>query len=152
MERKGWWLIKKNLLEISFDLASKWNNSEEDVIVFVMFGLLQVTTVADEGENSFKMPRASVVHMTSTATRPQHMSQVSITLLELLLFEYVFLVFLFPFFFHSKKRRRRDSQEEEISWRPRRRYRRAHFANLHFPPLWLLEIIQIQWENLPFLA
>lgn len=32
----------------------------------------------DEGENSFKMPRASVVHMTSTATRPQHMSQVSI--------------------------------------------------------------------------
>lgn len=39
---------------------------------------LQVTTVPDEGENSFKMPRASVVHMTSTATRPQHMSQVSI--------------------------------------------------------------------------
>lgn len=36
----------------------------------------QVTTVPDEGENSFKMPRASVVHMTSTATRPQHMSQV----------------------------------------------------------------------------
>ena len=40
--------------------------------------MLQVTTVPDEGENSFKMPRASVVHMTSTATRPQHMSQVSI--------------------------------------------------------------------------
>lgn len=43
-----------------------------------IFALLQVTTVPDEGENSFKMPRASVVHMTSTATRPQHMSQVSI--------------------------------------------------------------------------
>lgn len=42
--------------------------------------MLQVTTVPDEGENSFKMPRASVVHMTSTATRPQHMSQVSILL------------------------------------------------------------------------
>ncbi|XP_033299495.1 facilitated trehalose transporter Tret1-2 homolog isoform X1 [Bombus bifarius] len=39
-----------------------------------------VTTVPDEGENSFKMPRASVVHMTSTATRPQHMSQVLATL------------------------------------------------------------------------
>lgn len=36
----------------------------------------QVTTVPDEAEDSFKMPRASVVHMTSTATRPQHMSQV----------------------------------------------------------------------------
>ncbi|XP_076226371.1 facilitated trehalose transporter Tret1-2 homolog isoform X1 [Nomia melanderi] len=39
-----------------------------------------VTTVPDEGEHSFKMPRASVVHMTSTATRPQHMSQVLATL------------------------------------------------------------------------
>nr|KAF7392438.1 hypothetical protein H0235_017437 [Vespula pensylvanica] len=40
----------------------------------------QVTTVPDEAEDSFKMPRASVVHMTSTATRPQHMSQVLATL------------------------------------------------------------------------
>ncbi|KAG7203031.1 hypothetical protein KM043_010156 [Ampulex compressa] len=39
-----------------------------------------VTTVPDEGESNFKMPRASVVHMTSTATRPQHMSQVLATL------------------------------------------------------------------------
>ncbi|EZA51701.1 hypothetical protein X777_09457 [Ooceraea biroi] len=36
---------------------------------------MYVTTIP-EGENNFKMPRASVVHMTSTATRPQHMSQV----------------------------------------------------------------------------
>ncbi|XP_015591197.1 facilitated trehalose transporter Tret1-2 homolog isoform X2 [Cephus cinctus] len=40
----------------------------------------RVTTVPDEGEDGFKMPRASVVHMTSTATRPQHMSQVLATL------------------------------------------------------------------------
>ncbi|XP_035724804.1 facilitated trehalose transporter Tret1-2 homolog isoform X1 [Vespa mandarinia] len=39
-----------------------------------------VTTVPDEAVDSFKMPRASVVHMTSTATRPQHMSQVLATL------------------------------------------------------------------------
>ncbi|XP_014612827.1 PREDICTED: facilitated trehalose transporter Tret1-2 homolog [Polistes canadensis] len=39
-----------------------------------------VTTVPDEAEDSFKMPRASVVHMTSTATKPQHMSQVLATL------------------------------------------------------------------------
>ncbi|KAF7381244.1 hypothetical protein HZH68_016119 [Vespula germanica] len=39
------------------------------------YGMLEVTTVPDEAEDSFKMPRASVVHMTSTATRPQHMSQ-----------------------------------------------------------------------------
>ncbi|XP_077278581.1 facilitated trehalose transporter Tret1-2 homolog isoform X2 [Temnothorax americanus] len=39
-----------------------------------------VTTIPDEGEDNFKMPRASVVHMTSTATRPHHMSQVLATL------------------------------------------------------------------------
>ncbi|KAK2582894.1 hypothetical protein KPH14_008968 [Odynerus spinipes] len=44
------------------------------------FGKFQVTTVPDEAEDNFKMPRASVVHMTSTATRPQHMSQVLATL------------------------------------------------------------------------
>ncbi|XP_008546660.1 facilitated trehalose transporter Tret1-2 homolog isoform X1 [Microplitis demolitor] len=37
-----------------------------------------VTTVPEE--NGFRMPRASVVHMTSTATRPQHLSQVLATL------------------------------------------------------------------------
>ncbi|TGZ54516.1 hypothetical protein DBV15_04590 [Temnothorax longispinosus] len=37
-----------------------------------------VTTIPDEGEDNFKMPRASVVHMTSTATRPHHMSQVNV--------------------------------------------------------------------------
>lgn len=52
----------------------------EGVSSVSLLALLQVTTVPDEGENSFKMPRASVVHMTSTATRPQHMSQVSILL------------------------------------------------------------------------
>lgn len=35
-----------------------------------------MTTIPDEGEDNLKMPRASVVHMTSTATRPHHMSQV----------------------------------------------------------------------------
>lgn len=39
--------------------------------------ILQVTTVPDEAEVGFKVPRATVVHMASTATRPQHMSQVS---------------------------------------------------------------------------
>ncbi|XP_036149220.1 facilitated trehalose transporter Tret1 isoform X1 [Monomorium pharaonis] len=43
------------------------NNDEEEI-----------TTIADDGED--KMPRASVVHMTSTATRPHHMSQVLATL------------------------------------------------------------------------
>ncbi|XP_012532698.1 facilitated trehalose transporter Tret1 isoform X4 [Monomorium pharaonis] len=38
----------------------------------------RITTIADDGED--KMPRASVVHMTSTATRPHHMSQVLATL------------------------------------------------------------------------
>ncbi|KYN06044.1 hypothetical protein ALC62_03044, partial [Cyphomyrmex costatus] len=38
-----------------------------------------VTTIPDEGEDNFKMPRASVVHMTSTATRPHHMSQPTYT-------------------------------------------------------------------------
>ncbi|XP_012285386.1 facilitated trehalose transporter Tret1-2 homolog isoform X2 [Orussus abietinus] len=43
---------------------------------------VEVTTVpeGERGEESFKMPRASVVHMTSTATRPQHMAQVLTTL------------------------------------------------------------------------
>ncbi|XP_043480008.1 facilitated trehalose transporter Tret1-2 homolog isoform X1 [Leptopilina heterotoma] len=35
-----------------------------------------VTTVSDEGEDSFRVPKASVVYMASTATRPQAMSQV----------------------------------------------------------------------------
>lgn len=39
--------------------------------------LFQVTTVPDEGEDSFRVPKASVVYMASTATRPQAMSQVS---------------------------------------------------------------------------
>ncbi|XP_011305949.1 facilitated trehalose transporter Tret1-2 homolog isoform X1 [Fopius arisanus] len=39
-----------------------------------------VTTVPEEAENGFRMPRASMVHMTSTATRPQHLSQVLATL------------------------------------------------------------------------
>ncbi|KOX80765.1 Facilitated trehalose transporter Tret1-2 like protein [Melipona quadrifasciata] len=57
------------------------NFSEVWIIsVAVVWRKIAVTTVPDEGENSFKMPRASVVHMTSTATRPQHMSQVLATL------------------------------------------------------------------------
>ncbi|XP_003427598.1 facilitated trehalose transporter Tret1-2 homolog isoform X1 [Nasonia vitripennis] len=43
-------------------------------------GLQSVTTVPDEAEDGFKVPRATVVHMASTATRPQHMSQVLATL------------------------------------------------------------------------
>lgn len=76
----------------------------------------------DEGENSFKMPRASVVHMTSTATRPQHMSQVSITVPLTVIRAYhyryysnrIFLVsriFLFLLFLLGSKKRRRDSKE-----------------------------------------
>ncbi|KYN15287.1 hypothetical protein ALC57_12336, partial [Trachymyrmex cornetzi] len=41
-----------------------------------------VTTIPDEGEDNFKMPRASVVHMTSTATRPHHMSQTAPSVIE----------------------------------------------------------------------
>ncbi|XP_058799793.1 facilitated trehalose transporter Tret1-2 homolog isoform X2 [Phymastichus coffea] len=37
-------------------------------------------TSADEEYASFKVPRATVVHMASTASRPQHMSQVLATL------------------------------------------------------------------------
>jgi len=59
--------------------AKQKNNSMLlSVILIVICILLQVTTIPDEGEDNFKMPRASVVHMTSTATRPHHMSQVHI--------------------------------------------------------------------------
>lgn len=40
-----------------------------------MYFLLQVT-IPDKAGPGFKVPRATVVHMASTATRPQHMSQV----------------------------------------------------------------------------
>lgn len=67
---------------LAFDLIERESRLDELLLERreysgVIFGVFQVTTVPDEGENSFKMPRASVVHMTSTATRPQHMSQVS---------------------------------------------------------------------------
>ncbi|XP_020708893.2 facilitated trehalose transporter Tret1-like isoform X2 [Athalia rosae] len=39
-----------------------------------------VTTVPDHSGNGYKMPRASVVHVTSSATRPHHMAQVWATL------------------------------------------------------------------------
>lgn len=76
----------------------------------------------DEGENSFKMPRASVVHMTSTATRPQHMSQVSITVPLIVIRAYLitdiiriesflFRAFFFSFYFHLVRRRKKGKKE-----------------------------------------
>ncbi|KAI4481288.1 hypothetical protein M0804_009408 [Polistes exclamans] len=60
------------------DKAKDKGKGKDDAIV--MGTTHRVTTVPDEAEDSFKMPRASVVHMTSTATKPQHMSQVLATL------------------------------------------------------------------------
>lgn len=137
-----------SLLILSSENLGSMNYYLKEVYRGVIFGVLQVTTVPDEGENSFKMPRASVVHMTSTATRPQHMSQVSthassrvdlITDYSKLLVKF-FLVpryFSIPSLFRLEKSWR--ERGAEISWRPRRAYRRAHFVNLHFFPSSFLE-------------
>lgn len=124
------------------------------------WALLQVTTVPDEGENSFKMPRASVVHMTSTATRPQHMSQVSITVLLRAYYYYyyysnrtridssLFLSYLFFFYLLHLVRRR----EGEIRKKRRRGIEiivggQGDVIGVPISPIYisprLLEIIQI---------